>query len=125
LTDKDIEEALKTNAKEIAEHFPQFSLKLIRDTVAKTRARGFALNPGLLVPGSWGFALPITGPDGTCTGAITVAGVQQRFENQRLKQLTALVANEIKIIEQNLKNPALITRSKRPPKHVEQLDEEP
>jgi len=55
--------------------------------VELTRARGYALNPGLLVEGSWGMAVPVFGADDSPVGALTITGVERRFDEARRPEL--------------------------------------
>jgi DNA-binding IclR family transcriptional regulator len=106
LADDEIREALEFNAAEIAERYPNYSKKVIHDNVEEARKEGFAINRGLVVSGSWGVAVSIAGPTGHTVGAITVAGIQQRFvERSRQRQLGALIRAEVSRIEERLARP--------------------
>lgn len=56
--------------------------------VEETRQRGYALNPGRLVPGMRGVAVPICREDGTAVAAISVAAIDKRLEGGRLEWVT-------------------------------------
>ena len=51
----------------------------IRDDVPKTRERGYALNPGRIVAGSWGLGTACLLPDGRVAGALSVAAIDIRM----------------------------------------------
>lgn len=51
----------------------------IRARVLETRTAGYALNPGLLVEGSWGMAAAVFDADERPQWALTLTGVEHRF----------------------------------------------
>lgn len=59
----------------------------LRRRLAATRKVGYAINPGLLVEGSWGLGAAIFGPGGTPVGALSLTGVAHRFSSQRRPEL--------------------------------------
>src|SRR5919112_3095237 len=52
LPDEDVEEILAANADVLADKYPPFSPSALRGLVQDTRARGYALNPGMLLSDS-------------------------------------------------------------------------
>jgi DNA-binding IclR family transcriptional regulator len=62
---------------------PDHSRGAILERVRAARALGYAVNPGLLVEGSWGMAAAIIGPDGVPIAALSLTGVEQRFRDER------------------------------------------
>jgi len=63
----------------------------IRERVAEARERGFAVNPGLIVEGSWGMAAPVLDRMGSPVGALTITGVERRFAPDRQPELGKLL----------------------------------
>lgn len=63
----------------------------IRKRIRSTRDLGFALNPGLIVPGSWGMAAAVFAEDGSPIGALSITGIEQRFSSDRQKTLGRLL----------------------------------
>lgn len=57
----------------------------------ETRRTGWSLNPGLIVPGSWGMAAAVFGTNGRPIGAITLTGIEARFTTERQPELGALL----------------------------------
>jgi DNA-binding IclR family transcriptional regulator len=49
----------------------------------QTRERGYSLNPGLIVEGSWGMAATVFGKDGAPSFALSMTGVESRFSRER------------------------------------------
>lgn len=64
-------------------HSPQALWQRIRET----RKRGYAVNPGLLVEGSWGVAASIFDQDGLPRWALSLTGVESRFAAKRIPVL--------------------------------------
>ncbi|MGM1016052.1 MAG: IclR family transcriptional regulator [Actinomycetota bacterium] len=59
----------------------------LRARLADTRARGYAINPGLIVEGSWGIGSAVFDRSGRPEWALSLTGVQFRFDADRLPHL--------------------------------------
>ncbi len=59
----------------------------LRRRIAETRERGYALNPGLIVEGSWGVGAAVFARDGHPQWALSITGVEFRFGPDRLADL--------------------------------------
>lgn len=59
----------------------------LRRRLAETKARGYAVNPGLIVEGSWGMGAAVFDRDGRPEWALSLTGVEFRFGPERLPQL--------------------------------------
>ena len=59
--------------------------------VQEARAKGYALNPGMLLPGSWGVGVAIRGQDGRPIGALSIAAVESRLSEDRQQELAELL----------------------------------
>ena len=55
----------------------------IRARIAATRERGYAVNPGLVVEGSWGIGAAVFGQAGEPRWALSLTGIEQRFSEER------------------------------------------
>lgn len=73
--------------------------------VALARERGWALNPGRVVPGSWGVAVPVLWPDGRPAAALTVAAVEARMGPLRQAELVRMMQAEAALIGARLARP--------------------
>lgn len=69
----------------------QHGATTVRERVAATRAAGYALNPGLLVEGSWGMGAAVFDPDERPCGALSLTGIEQRFSPARRAELGPLL----------------------------------
>ncbi|MBB1491427.1 IclR family transcriptional regulator [Paracoccus sp. MC1854] len=83
--------------------------------VALARERGFALNPGRVVPGSWGVAVPVLWPDGRPAAALTIAAVESRMGAARQPELVRLLRTETALIEARLARPLTPGATPAPP----------
>lgn len=74
---------------------------LARDQAA-TRQQGYALNPGRIVPGSWGLGVAILWPDGRPAGALSIAAIEDRMRPDRRPDLIAALQREARVVEEHL-----------------------
>ncbi len=63
------------------------SRQALRSRVAATRAGGYAVNPGLVVEGSWGLAAAVFDSAGRPRAALSLTGVRSRFTDERIPAL--------------------------------------
>lgn len=63
----------------------------IRDRIAATRRTGYAVNPALLVEGSWGVGAAVFDRNGQPAWALSLTGVETRFKPARRRELGALL----------------------------------
>lgn len=59
----------------------------MRTRLRDTQARGFAVNPGLIVEGSWGLGAAVFTRSGEPQWALSLTGVEFRFSGERLAEL--------------------------------------
>jgi DNA-binding IclR family transcriptional regulator len=82
----------------------------LRSRIAETRRAGYAVNPGLIVEGSWGMAAAVFDAHNQPVGALTLTGVEHRFAPQRRPQLGRLLLDEAhRLSTQDPLPPARIT----------------
>jgi DNA-binding IclR family transcriptional regulator len=63
----------------------------LRRRITETRDRGYAVNPGLIVPGSWGLGAAVFDHAGRPAWALSLTGVEFRFSPDRLPELGRLL----------------------------------
>jgi DNA-binding IclR family transcriptional regulator len=83
LPDDEVETALRANGRYIDEHYPKSPVAVIRELVAQTRARGYAVIPGIVVPGFWALGVPLLQRDGRPVGAIVLVASESRLHATR------------------------------------------
>jgi DNA-binding IclR family transcriptional regulator len=103
LPDHEVKEVLAANADILADNYPQHPPKVLLAMVQETRAKGYALNPGILLPGSWGIGVAIRGQDGRPTGALSIAAIESRLGEDRQQKLAELLTKEARSIETRLR----------------------
>ncbi|WP_406408160.1 IclR family transcriptional regulator [Streptomyces sp. NBC_01643] len=74
----------------------------VRERIVRTRADGYALNPGLIVEGSWGMAATVFDRAGQPAWALTLTGVETRFPPERRPELGALLLREAHALSRTL-----------------------
>jgi DNA-binding IclR family transcriptional regulator len=90
LPDPDLEDYL-ARADLATAYGEQHSVDLVRARVATTRAEGYAVNPGLIVPGSWGMGAAVFDDRERPAWALSLTGIEQRFGGERRRELGALL----------------------------------
>jgi DNA-binding IclR family transcriptional regulator len=93
-SDNEIDEILRKSLAQITSDYPQVHEDSIREEIKACRARGYSLNTGLVVPGSWGIAIAMQDPRNGVPFALTIAAVQSRFEGGRLQKLAEMLNEE-------------------------------
>lgn len=102
LDDAEVQQTLDTVMDEIRLSFPQYTRSFLLAEVATTRQRGFAVNRGQVLKGSWGFGVAVRDPDGQVVGAYSIATVESRVTADREIELRDLLQKEARALEQLL-----------------------
>jgi len=102
LPDEEVEAVLAANDAVLRTKYPMLPAARIREGVAETRARGFALNPGLIFANSWGIGVAVRGPDGRVAGALSIAAIDSRMQPERQNELAGYLAIEVRVVEERL-----------------------
>jgi DNA-binding IclR family transcriptional regulator len=103
LPDHEVKEVVAANADILADNYPQHPPKVLLAMVQEVRAKGYALNPGMLLPGSWGIGVAIRGQDGRPIGALSIAAIESRLGEDRQQKLAELLTKEARSIETRLR----------------------
>lgn len=93
LPDDEVEHALSVNGPYIDEHFPKSPVAVIRHLVAETRERGYAVIPGIVVPGYWALGVSLQQRDGRPVGAIVLVASESRLHPTRRAALGERMLN--------------------------------
>lgn len=75
----------------------------LRDRIRATRATGYALNPGLIVEGSWGMGATVFDPHGEPAWALSLTGIEPRFSAERRPALGRLLLEQAHRVTQELR----------------------
>ena len=101
LPDETVERYLATV--DLTERFgPAHAPAQVRARVAETRAHGYAVNPGLIVEGSWGLGAAVFDASGQPAWALSLTGVESRFTPDRQPELGRLLLEHAHRISQRL-----------------------
>lgn len=88
----DVENYVRTRGGELAAAFgAQHESEPLARRVNATRKRGYSVNPGLLVAGSWGIGAVVFDRAGSPAWALSLTGVESRFNGDRTAQLGTLL----------------------------------
>ena len=104
LDDAGVAACLDANRGILARQDPQLSASLLRGLVGATRARGYAVNEGLVLPGAWGLGVAARAPDGSVLGAFSFGAVQSRLDKNRQRKLAPLLHAEVRKLESHLRD---------------------
>jgi DNA-binding IclR family transcriptional regulator len=92
---------LRTNDEAMAQRYCLLAPQLPR-LLQETREAGYAMNRGLIFPGSWGMAMAIREPSGRVDACLSLAAVESRMQPDREAELLALLREEVRLVEQRL-----------------------
>jgi DNA-binding IclR family transcriptional regulator len=81
---------------------PTHSEAAIRARVAVTRQNGYAVNPALIVEGSWGIGAAVFDRGGRPAWALSLTGVETRFKPERHHELGTLLLEQAHVLSGRL-----------------------
>ncbi|MEO3940491.1 IclR family transcriptional regulator [Paenarthrobacter nicotinovorans] len=67
---------------------------VVRDNLERTRLAGYAVNPGLILEGSWGMGAAVFDQQGRPAWALSLTGIEPRFRPDRQEFLGKLLLEE-------------------------------
>lgn len=86
----------------VEDHGEDHSAEALRQRIRETRTRGWALNPGLIVEGSFGMGAAVFNADERPAWALSLTGIEQRFGAERQRELGELLLTETHALSQVL-----------------------
>lgn len=89
-----------------AEYSKTHAADAIRERIAEGRQHGYVTNPGLIVEGSWGMAAPVFDTNGYPAGALSLTGIEQRFQEPRRTELGKSLMHHAHELSQKLQHQA-------------------
>jgi DNA-binding IclR family transcriptional regulator len=102
MPDEEIEWALSANESVLSRNYTYLHPSVLKREVTRTRKRGYAVNPGMVVKGSWGVAVALRDLRSGVPAALTIAGIESRFQNGRIEQLVAMLEDEKRVLKATL-----------------------
>lgn len=89
----------------VPEYSEAHNVAAIRQRIADGRSRGYVTNPGLIVEGSWGIAMAVFDANGLPIGALSLTGIEARFNDERRPQLGQLLMRHAHELSRKLQDP--------------------
>lgn len=86
-----------------AGHGSEHGQELLRQPIAETRERGWAVNPGLIVEGSWGMGAAVFDAAGQPAWALSLTGIESRFSAGRQPELCRLLLHHAHELSKELR----------------------
>lgn len=107
LDDDQVSYCLDQNMDDIRLMYAQFDRAALEALVHRSRAQGYAVNPGMVLKGSWGIGVAVQDPDGNVIGAYSIATVESRMSPEREALLYRLLKKEADMLEKHLREQGL------------------
>lgn len=101
LPEREVQAFMGAQGAAMAERYPLLAPELPA-LIQETRERGYSMNRGAIFPGSWGMGMAIREPSGRVEACLSLAAVESRMQPEREAELAALLAEEVRIVEQRL-----------------------
>lgn len=79
LSDDQVDDVLARNAELRAERAPRCTDEAIRGLIRETREKGYCVQPGLVIEGSWAVGVPVYDAHGRPVASISVAAIERRL----------------------------------------------
>jgi DNA-binding IclR family transcriptional regulator len=76
----------------------------VRERITSTRRNGYAVNPGLVVEGSWGMAAAVFDRHARPSWAFTITGIESRFRASRRPHLGTLLLKEAHLLTKQIQS---------------------
>jgi DNA-binding IclR family transcriptional regulator len=97
LSEREREEYLSV-AELTSQYGDQHSTAALRERITATRKLGYSVNPGLIVPGSWGLGAAVFDVRGEPRWALSITGIEARLSRPRQRDLGDLLLREAHIL---------------------------
>lgn len=105
LPDAEVDQLLDSGGIVVEPWGERNSPAVIRDNLERTRTAGYAVNPGLILEGSWGMGAAVFDGAGRPAWALSITGIEPRFRPERQEFLGGLLVEEAALITQRLQRP--------------------
>lgn len=104
LSDEDVENVLCATAP-TRQHYARFDDDTLRRLVRRSRAEGYALNDGLVIPGSWAIGVVVRDTESRPVAALSLASIAERLGSTRRDELVDLLHREAETVHTALRIP--------------------
>ena len=99
LPDAEMNAVIEANLEVYSEHYPKLTQSWLRELIAETREKGWAVNPGIFHVGSWAIGVVVRGLGGEVKGALSIGAIESRLGPDRQLELSALLKTEARRLE--------------------------
>lgn len=104
LPDAEVDRILDDDGARTARFGPGHSPEAIRANLRAIREVGYAVNPGLVLEGSWGMGAAVFDRNSEPAWALSLTGIEPRFRPERQEQLGRLLLEEAHRITRELRD---------------------
>lgn len=91
----------------VAAYGPAHGIEQVQSKIEETRTLGYSVNPGLIVEGSWGIGAAVFDASGQPAWALSLTGIESRFEVSRQESLGKLLLHHAHELSMKLRGSAL------------------
>lgn len=99
MPDDAVAAAIGVNRERLLRDYPNFASDRLPELIQRVRRDGYAVNEGLIVPGSWAVGVAIRNPRGEPVAALSVAAIEARMSPNRRAEIAKLLLAERDRIE--------------------------
>ena len=102
LPDDEAHNIIDQTREERREKYPRFDDGFLKQEYARSRDRGWSLNPGMYVANSWAIGVPVRASGGQAVGSLSIAAIDSRMTADRRAGLVPLLSAEAARVEKRL-----------------------
>lgn len=102
LSDEEVKTCIEQNIDDILRTYPNYDRAVLMRLVREGRAKGYSVNRGLVLIGSWGIGVAVRNDCGDVVGALSIATVESRLGPERELQLYERLRKEADSLEKDL-----------------------
>lgn len=99
LDDAEVAHVVEVNEEIMTRRYPRISPELLRSVLERSREQGYALNEGLVAPGSWAIGVVLQVPGRGPVAALSIASIEARLTGDRRDELVTVMKKEASLIE--------------------------
>jgi len=103
MEEAEVERCMQINAELLLSRYPKYTRALLDAEVKITRERGYSVNQGLVLTGSWGIGAAVRSSNGEVVGAFSIAAVAEHLPAPRQEKLAPFLIKEAKQLESHLR----------------------
>ncbi|MBE9638774.1 IclR family transcriptional regulator [Salipiger pacificus] len=102
LPEAEAAEILADTRPEVERSYPNFTQAWLGEELARARARGWSLNPGVRMASSWAIGVAVFDPAGVVVGSLSIAALDSRMGEDRQPEIVAMLKRESAAVTRRL-----------------------